>query len=245
VRVGRGSGAGWQWFGTLSVAPNGRLDVVWNDAADPGDPATSQLHYALSLDGGTSWILDLVVSPAWNSHLGWPVQRKIGDYYHLVSDVLGANLAWAATLNGEQDVWFLRLGPPDCNGNGVPDGADVAAGTSTDWNWNGVPDDCEELLLADAAAGGTRLGLPQNVPNPFRGTTWFTVEVPADGPAQLEILDVAGRRLRALPVPAPGRRAVVGWDGRDAGGRRVASGVYFYRLAGTTAGAPRRLTLLD
>ena len=25
-----GNGA-WQWFGTMSVAPNGRIDVIWND----------------------------------------------------------------------------------------------------------------------------------------------------------------------------------------------------------------------
>lgn len=27
----------WQWFGTMSVAPNGRIDVVWLDTRDnPG-----------------------------------------------------------------------------------------------------------------------------------------------------------------------------------------------------------------
>lgn len=33
--------------------------------------------------------------------------------------------------------------PPDCNGNGVADAQDIAAGTATDINHNGVPDSCE------------------------------------------------------------------------------------------------------
>jgi len=31
----------------------------------------------------------------------------------------------------------------DCNGNGIPDGADLLAGTSSDLNANGLPDECE------------------------------------------------------------------------------------------------------
>jgi hypothetical protein len=33
--------------------------------------------------------------------------------------------------------------PPDCNGNGVPDAADLAIGTSLDCNTNGIPDECD------------------------------------------------------------------------------------------------------
>jgi hypothetical protein len=45
----------------------------------------------------------------WNSQLGWPNQNKIGDYYHMVSDLNGADLAWAATFNGEEDVYYVRI----------------------------------------------------------------------------------------------------------------------------------------
>jgi len=41
-----------------------------------------------------------------------------------------------------------NLTPPyggDCNGNAVPDGCDIVAGTVTDFNANGVPDGCEKL----------------------------------------------------------------------------------------------------
>ena len=79
-----------------------------------------------------------------DSHVGWPSgERKIGDYYHMISDNLGTSVAYAATFNGEQDVYFLRIGPWDCNGNEIPDPDDIADSTSLDCNANDVPDECE------------------------------------------------------------------------------------------------------
>jgi uncharacterized repeat protein (TIGR01451 family) len=42
----------------------------------------------------------------------------MGDYFHMVSDEFGANLAYAATFNGEQDVYFARIGDPACPDDG-------------------------------------------------------------------------------------------------------------------------------
>jgi hypothetical protein len=99
----------WQWFGTLSVAPDGRLDVFFNDSRDDPGGFDSVLTYTYSVDGGLTWSDNLPVSPPFDPHLGWPNQDKIGDYYHAVSDLQGVHLAYAATFNGEQDVYYLRL----------------------------------------------------------------------------------------------------------------------------------------
>ncbi len=107
-----GSGA-LQWMPAMSVAPNGRLDVVWYDTRnDPGSPVPlSELYYAFSLDGGTTWSVNRRASDAFDTTLGWPVQQKIGDYIQSVSDDGGVSVVYAATHNGGQDVWFLRLRP--------------------------------------------------------------------------------------------------------------------------------------
>ena len=42
----------WQWFGTMSVAPNGRIDVVFNDTRNSGEENLSELRYTSSTDGG-------------------------------------------------------------------------------------------------------------------------------------------------------------------------------------------------
>jgi hypothetical protein len=74
-------------------------------------------------------------------------------------------------------------------------------------------------------------------PNPTHGRTvlWFSLSDRAD--AQLAIYDLRGRLVRKLTdaVPGTGSNAIE-WDGRDEGGVRVSSGVYFARLESTGGG---------
>ncbi|MBI4718574.1 MAG: exo-alpha-sialidase [Planctomycetes bacterium] len=153
-----GNGA-WQWFATMDVAPNGRIDVVWNDTRNfPGSDNLSELYYSFSTDGGATWSTNVPMSPMFDSFLGWPQQQKLGDYYDMVSDDVGASLAYAATFNGEQDVYFLRIGM-DCNANNVNDETDIDLGTSLDANGNRIPDECE---LAPPAAAPAPHNRPKN-----------------------------------------------------------------------------------
>jgi len=120
--------AKWHWFGTLSVAPNGRIDVVWFDTRNGANNTNSQLFYSYSFDGGNSWSPNIAVSALFNPFIGYPNQDKIGDYITVVSDNGGANVAYAATFNGEEDIYYVRISPvtaravvSDCNNNGHPD----------------------------------------------------------------------------------------------------------------------------
>jgi len=133
----------YNWFGTMSVAPNGRIDAVWNDTRESLNATLSRTYYAFSNDGGTTWQGNSPITAQWNSTVGFPSQNKIGDYYDLWSDRVGAFLAMSATLNGEQDVYCIRINGYDCNGNGVDDAIDISSGTSVDCNNNGIPDSCE------------------------------------------------------------------------------------------------------
>jgi len=146
----------WQWMGTLSVSPDGRLDVVWNDTRASLNPVLSRTYYRSSSDGGVTWGPEQIITAQWDSTVGFPQQNKIGDYYHMRSDRLGASLAFATTLNGEQDVYFARIGPEDCNGNAVDDAAEIAAGSATDCNGDGIPDACQIVAgtLCDGNANG-------------------------------------------------------------------------------------------
>src|SRR5882757_3480358 len=121
--------AKWHWFGTLSVAPNGRIDAVWLDTRDAANNINSQLFYSSSVDGGNTWSPNVAVSNSFNPYLGYPNQDKLGDYITSVSDDAGANVAYAATFNGEEDIYYVRIGRPgwnlittaDFNNNGKPD----------------------------------------------------------------------------------------------------------------------------
>jgi len=166
------SGA-YQWFGAHSVAPDGRIDVVWNDTRNSGQTSVSELFYAWSYDAGRTWLGNEPVSPAFNSFVGWPNQNKLGDYYTIISDTTGAGVAYAATFNNEQDVYYVRLFP-DCNDNGVSDVTDIASGTSDDTDGNGVPDECE---------AGNALVLIGPEPGDTGQANTFTVTQAADGGA--------------------------------------------------------------
>jgi hypothetical protein len=78
--------------------------------------------------------------------------------------------------------------------------------------------------------------LSQIAPNPFRPPTTISYQLAAAGPVSLRVYDAQGRVVRVLVDDRQGpQRHSVGWDGRDAAGREVAGGVYFYRLE-TAAG---------
>lgn len=223
----------WQWFATMSVAPNGRIDAVWNDTRNSGTVNLSELYYSFSEDGGLTWAENQKMSPMWDSFIGWPQQQKIGDYYDMISDRVGADLAWAATFNGEQDVYYLRIGDYDCNQNGIGDSTDIAQGNSFDDNGNGIPDECEASSSVPAPVALNQSAM-SNFPNPFSSSTTIHFQLTeGSGPVQLEIYNAEGRLVRTLlDGPASPGTNSAGWDGRDDQGRPVSPGLYFYRLEG-------------
>jgi hypothetical protein len=134
--------AKWHWFGTLSVAPSGRIDGVWYDTRNAPNNVTSQLFYSYSSDGGNTWSPNVAVSNPFNPFIGYPNQSKIGDYITVVSDDAGANVAYPATFNGEEDIYYVRIRPAlpltDFNGDARPDLLLFNAGTrqTTVWYMN-------------------------------------------------------------------------------------------------------------
>jgi len=101
-----------QWFGTMAVAPNGRIDAVWLDTRNaPTGTDDSTLFYSFSEDQGETWTPNESISLPFNPHIGYPQQNKMGDYYDMVSDNNGVHLAWANTINGGQDVYYTHIDP--------------------------------------------------------------------------------------------------------------------------------------
>lgn len=138
----------WQWFPTLDVAPNSRIDLVWFDTRNSNNGAKfSELFYAYSWDAGQTWSENIPVSLAFSTNTGFPQgSTKFGDYIDGVSDISGINIAYPATFNGEQDIYFVHLFP-DCNNNGLSDVVDINQGTSNDTDASHIPDECEVLTV--------------------------------------------------------------------------------------------------
>ena len=204
IAINDDTGDDWQWFGTLSIAPTGRLDVAWNDTRRSRQSSRSETYYSYSLDGGLTWSKNVPVSPQFNSLVGWPNQNKIGDYYDMRSTAAAGHLAYSATFNNEQDVYYLELG--DCNGNDTHDGVDLQNGTSFDANANTIPDECE-FCQADLGQGaglqlslcGDELTLPES-----RATLDLR-----GGPPNSTVFLVLSSAQLAPPFALPGGGALV------------------------------------
>ncbi|HBE72610.1 MAG TPA: hypothetical protein DDW31_00635 [candidate division Zixibacteria bacterium] len=82
---------------------------------------------------------------------------------------------------------------------------------------------------------------PRCRPNPARGRTVVSFELPRPGPARLAVYDASGRlvcRDKADRLPRGLNQFI--WDGRDLSGNPAASGVYFFLVEGAgQAGAAK------
>ena len=167
----------WHWFGTFSVAPNGRLDAVWYDTRNAANNTDSQLFYSFSTDAGVTWSPNVAVSNAFNPFEGYPNQSKIGDYITIVSDTTGGNVAYAATFNfnpnrgqHEEDVYYVRVFP----GGQGPSPTPTATPTPT---FTPTP-----TATATATATATPTATPRPTPTPRSEPTPRARPTPAPRP---------------------------------------------------------------
>ncbi len=104
-----------------------------------------------------------------------------------------------------------------------------------------------EQLLARFVPENT--ALLHNYPNPFNPETWIPYQLSEPGDVRLTIYDIQGRVVRALDLghqPAGVyriRSRAAYWDGRNAVGEPVASGLYFYTLTAGDFSATRKMLI--
>jgi len=100
------------------------------------------------------------------------------------------------------------------------------------------------VAVGPVAASGAVAPL-RILPNPSRGPVRVSFQVHRPGPVRVDVFDVAGRLVEVLfeGVTGPDARTV-GWDGSDARGRRVPSGVYLVRVSGSDGDLLQRMTVV-
>lgn len=105
-------------------------------------------------------------------------------------------------------------------------------GTDESWAIDNVKVSVYSTLsgVGDTPGMPSSLTLLPNSPNPFSGVTTFGTAAPAGGVAHAEVYDVKGRRVAAHEISLRSGWQDIAFDGRDASGRELPSGVYFYRL---------------
>ena len=106
-----------------------------------------------------------------------------------------------------------------------------------------------EQLLAVLIPKETVL-LP-NYPNPFNPETWIPYQLAKAGDVRIIIYDAKGAMVRALVLEHQSAGYYISksraayWDGRNALGERVASGIYFYQLQTDNGSPTRKMIILE
>ncbi len=105
-----------------------------------------------------------------------------------------------------------------------------------------VPSPASRLQIGLGSVGTaipTTFALHQNYPNPFNPVTRITYDLPKDAHITLSIYDILGNKISTLKdeMENAGYKSVE-WSSRDAAGKMVTSGVYFYRIQVTETAPP-------
>ena len=230
----------WTWEGdTFSGWPQSLGDVCHSSAAVANVDDTPGLEIIVGCDDGKIYAFDT----AGNQIAGWPIQTDaeiystptIGDL-----DLDGDVEVVVSGMDANVYVW-------DCAG-------DYAGGDGVEWGtfrhdnrrtgYYGY--ELEVGLPDDGSWSVSGAKLEQNVPNPFNPVTTIAYTVP-DGGADIDlaVFNVAGVRVATLVSGRVegGRNSVV-WNGTDAHGEAVASGIYFVRLSAENTLLTRKVVLL-
>ena len=116
-----------------------------------------------------------------------------------------------------------------------------------------APEDLANAVLSvrlDDIGQPAQNQLLQNYPNPFNPETWIPYQLSEDNSVSVSIYDTTGKLIRTLPIgfQAAGfynsRDRAAYWNGRNALGERVASGIYFYQLTTPSFQQTRRLVIV-
>lgn len=95
------------------------------------------------------------------------------------------------------------------------------------------------------ATPGLPLTLFQNHPNPFNPSTMIRYYLPEAALVLLDIYDVSGRRIkRLIEKRLPVGYHEINWNGQDALGNDVSSGIYFYTLTAGKRRSTKKMILM-
>jgi hypothetical protein len=150
----------------------------------------------------------------------------------------------------EPSMTFIEIASAGISGDGLSFSfTDTSCEPGTAYRYRvDVRDGSERKVLFETGQISTpamALFLGQNRPNPFNPSTTINYYLPETCSVVLDVYDVKGAPVRRL---VNGRRAsgsyTAVWDGCDENGRRMGSGVYFYRLRAGKKVLSRKMILL-
>jgi hypothetical protein len=157
-----------------------------------------------------------------------------------VIDVLGEIVLLRTQLPGEPNSFLYRFMEP------ARIAVDVAL---TEVTYQMVPEHAPQvgdmMAMVQSIDDSDESVLEGNYPNPFSSSTTFRIRLHEPGHMSLIVYDMLGREVTRLSDGSATEGTFqYSWDGRDASGRQVPSGVYLYRLRTDSMDQSRLMTIV-
>ena len=191
-----------------------------------------------------------------------------GVQYHWTGDVLPAEypkIAFDGIMNDNQVTWriysletLLRYFGDNYSGNVTPDDAEKYVFEYDHRNFK-LDIYIDGAAAAPMLSSGSEIHgaeerpketvLLSNYPNPFNPETWIPYKLSENAEVTVTIYAIEGSRIRTLTLghqPAgtyQSKNRAAYWDGRNALGEPVASGLYFYTLTAGDFTATRKMLI--
>ncbi len=174
---------------------------------------------------------------------GESVYREDGSSYYLeLKGKVGSTFTWTTDLDGLDSHASVLIVNPVTQKSWILEDGDHAEAVLTEPHATYEVYVGDEYYLQEKQQNmlPMEISMEPNYPNPFNPVTNIRYSIPQQQHVRLEVYDVIGRRVSILvdSVQQPGWH-VVQFDGRN-----LASGVYFYRIAGDNMLQVRQMTLI-
>ena len=129
--------------------------------------------------------------------------------------------------------------------SGTPAASDFQVSESVLVGLDGAVDLLNRVEIGNLNPLPDQYSLNRNMPNPFNPSTAIGYQLPEAGMVRLAIYNLLGQEVRVLVDERKEAGSFTAtWDGNDELGRRVATGVYLYRIQAGDFAASRRMLLL-
>jgi hypothetical protein len=187
-----------------------------------------------------------------------PGVNHVGQWRHIILERRASTSEFAMAIKNENDVLMFKKivsapKPPIMAGAPLRVGRSWFDGTQP-YYVGPFRGRIDNVKLYNYAAAGITTGVPgsdetgtpftfsleQNYPNPFNPTTRINYTLPSAVQTELIVYDILGRQVKTLvnELQHAGEHHIQ-WDGTNASGKPVGTGVYFCRLV---AGSNEKVT---
>lgn len=164
-------------------------------------------------------------------------------------------------MNSNRTPGQLEIGAVNIDGNGVSgegglvdlvfrlsvktSSSDFQVSESVLVGLDGAVEPLTHVEIGDLRPLPDAYGLDRNAPNPFNPSTLIGYQLPEASRVRLVVYNLLGQEVRVLVnEKIEAGYFTTTWDGTDRLGRRVASGVYLYRIQAGSFSAVQRMLLL-